>query len=95
MEYANYHSLEKLIQMKLKVRKKKLKKKVKQKNRTHSPDENVEETEEHLFFYEDDIWRCLIQCLLALDYVHRRYVMHRDIKPPNIVLCAPKLEDDD
>ena len=56
----------------------------------------MEEQDE--YFSEKIIWRCLIQCLLALDYLHSKTMMHRDIKSANILISIPDLEpvkDDD
>ena len=41
------------------------------------------------YFPENVIWRCLIHCLLALDYTHSKSVMHRDIKTANILMNYP------
>ena len=37
---------------------------------------------------EDRIWKWLIQSLLALDYIHRKRIVHRDIKSLNLFLDA-------
>lgn len=41
-------------------------------------------------FSLEDITNILYQCALALDYAHRRGVIHRDIKPRNILLTPTK-----
>ena len=59
MEYANYYSSDRIINLKRKKLKKKRKK-----------DKEENENEAMFYFDEDDIWRCIIHCLLALDYTH-------------------------
>lgn len=35
---------------------------------------------------ETDIWKLFIQCLLGLNYVHSKKIIHRDMKSLNIFL---------
>lgn len=45
---------------------------------------------EPIFFSEAVIWRCLIQCLLAMEFMHSKQIIHRDIKSANIFVHAAK-----
>ena len=38
------------------------------------------------FFKEEDIQRIMRDCLIGLDYLHTNNMVHRDIKPQNIML---------
>jgi serine/threonine protein kinase len=42
-----------------------------------------------MYFEESIIWRCLIQCLVSLDYIHSKKVIHRDVKTDNIFISVP------
>lgn len=35
---------------------------------------------------QEETWKMFIQCLLALDYVFRKRIIHRDVKSLNILL---------
>lgn len=37
---------------------------------------------------EDAVWRYLIQCLLGLNHIHGKKIIHRDIKALNLFLDA-------
>lgn len=39
-----------------------------------------------MYFAESVIWRAIIQILHALDYIHSRKIIHRDIKSGNIFI---------
>ena len=43
-----------------------------------------------MHFPESQIWHWFSQLCLALEYMHARKVIHRDIKPPNIFLLGPE-----
>ena len=38
------------------------------------------------YFNEDQILNWMVQILLALDYIHKNNIIHRDIKPQNIFI---------
>jgi serine/threonine protein kinase len=38
-------------------------------------------------FNEDEARTILIQLLLSIDLMHRNGILHRDIKPDNILMC--------
>ena len=40
------------------------------------------------YFTEEEIWNWFIQIGLALDYIHGRKVLHRDLKASNIFLTG-------
>jgi serine/threonine protein kinase len=42
-------------------------------------------------FTETEVARFLIQMLHLLDYIHKHRLIHRDIKPQNIILCQTDL----
>lgn len=42
-----------------------------------------------MHFPETQIWHWFSQLCLALEYMHARKIIHRDIKPPNIFLLGP------
>lgn len=35
---------------------------------------------------------CMREILRALQYLHKKYIAHLDIKPQNILLCGDKVE---
>ncbi len=35
---------------------------------------------------EDKLWNIFYKCLCGLDYIHKKNIIHRDIKPPNLFL---------
>ena len=49
-------------------------------------DSNHEETRKREPLSEKRILRIMIQCMLALGYMHKNHVMHRDIKAANVFL---------
>lgn len=44
--------------------------------------------EKKKFFNETDIQRIMRDCIIGLDFIHSKNVIHRDIKPQNIMLDA-------
>lgn len=44
---------------------------------------------EPVFFEEGVIWRCMIQCLLAMEHMNSKQIIHRDIKTANIFVNVP------
>src|SRR6056297_2153876 len=43
-----------------------------------------------MHFPESQIWLWFSQLCLALQYMHSRKLIHRDIKPPNLFLLGPE-----
>jgi NIMA (never in mitosis gene a)-related kinase len=41
-------------------------------------------------FTEDEVWTYFVQVLLALQYMHAKRILHRDIKVHNVFLCDGK-----
>ena len=37
-------------------------------------------------FEEEELWEIFLQCIMALYYIHKKGVIHRDIKPTNIFI---------
>ena len=37
-------------------------------------------------FEEEEIWNIFLQCIFALNYIHQKGIIHRDIKPLNIFI---------
>lgn len=43
-------------------------------------------------FTEQQAQSCMREILKALQYLHKKYIAHLDLKPQNILLCGDKVE---
>ena len=43
-------------------------------------------------FPEELLWRCLIQMLTAIEHIHSKSIIHRDVKSANVFLHMPRLK---